>query len=358
MKYLNALNKISGVGPQKLKALLNLFGTSEQIWKADLDSLKKSSVGENLAEKIFLAKKEIDPDKEWENLAKENISVLKLGDENYPRLLSKIHNPPLLIYQKGDFDLNAAPIISIVGSRVCTDYGARAAENFARELCQAGFFVASGMAMGIDSFAHKGTLFASGKTIAVLGNSLDEESIYPKINLSLSQEISSSGALLSEYPPKTSAGPMTFPARNRIVAGISLGTLVVEAGEKSGALITAQMALDAGREVFAVPGPIYSSASLGTNRLIQKGAKTVITIKDILEELSLEISPKQESLPFRTPATEEEKILLEILSREPLHIDKIAKLSKLQTAHCGSALALLEIKGWAKNIGGQNYILT
>ncbi len=360
MKYLNALNKISGVGPQKFKLLLNFFGASENIWKASLDDLIQARISDKLAEKVFEEKRTLNPDTEWEKLEKENIQMITLKSLDYPRLLKESANPPYIIYMKGDISIleDPAPLVSIVGSRKFTSYGAQATETLARDLANAGMTVVSGMALGIDTFAHRGALSAGGKTIAVLGNSLDDKNIYPRNNFNLSRDILENGLLLSEYPLETSAGPLTFPARNRIIAGLSLGTVVVEAGETSGALITAEMALEYNREVFAVPGPIFSAQSVGTNNLLRKGAKLVTGIKDILEELNLKSETGLAPAQPKIPASKEEEALLNVLSSEPLHIDNIAKISKLGTATSASTLSLMEIKGWAKNIGGQNYILT
>jgi DNA processing protein len=358
VKYLNALNIISGVGPQKMKMLLAYFSDPETAWKADFSELRAAKIGEKLAERIIGERGSINPDEEWEKLEKENIKIITPDLPDYPDLLKEISNPPYLLYAKGKTDfINSAPLISIVGSRKYTSYGSQATQNFSRDLAGAGFIVVSGMALGIDTFAHRGALAASGKTVAVLGNGLDDKSIYPRNNFNLSRVIAENGTLLSEYPIGTQAGILTFPARNRIVAGLSLGTLIVEAGEKSGALITAQMALDSNREVFSVPGSIFSPQSFGTNNLIKKGARIVASLKDILEEFDLSISKEPEKNILKIPDSENEKILLAILSSDPIHIDNISKLSRLGTAEASATLSMMEIKGWAKNIGGQNYIL-
>ena len=356
MKYLNALNKITGVGTKKMQLLLNFFENGENIWRANLLELKNSSIGESLAEKIFSEKNNIDPDLEWEKIQKENIQMITLCDSHYPVLLKEISNPPYIIYKKGNLDLNLSPMISIVGSRKYTNYGSQVATSLAKDLVNAGIVIISGMALGIDTLAHQSAINNFGKTVAVLGNSLDNKNIYPRNNLNLSHEIMQNGALVSEYPMEMPAGKFTFPARNRIIAGLSLGTIVIEAGEKSGSLITANMALEYNREVFSVPGSIFSPLSFGTNNLIKSGARVVTNIKDILEELDLsrKILP-EEKLP-KNPTNNEEKILLKILSSDPLHIDNIAKIAKLQTATCSGTLSMMEIKGWVKNIGGQNYI--
>lgn len=338
-------------------ALINHFETSENIWLADLSDIKASGTGEKLAEKINLSRKLIDPQKEWEKLEKENIRLLTMNDIAYPYLLKEISSPPYIIYTKGDIDFNISPAIAIVGSRKNTAYGSQVAKIFAKNLAAAGIITVSGMALGIDSYAHLGTLEENGRTIAVLGNGLDDNCIYPRSNFDLSRRIISNGALISDYPPGTPASPITFPARNRIIAGLTLGTIVVEAGEKSGALITADYALDFNREVFSVPGSIFSPESFGTNQLIKKGAKAVTSIKDVLEELNLDRNTNKSLIIPKNPENENEKILISILSSSPLHIDNIGKLSKLRTADVSVTLAMMEIKGWTKNIGGQNYIL-
>jgi len=357
MKYLHALNKIQGVGPQKMKMLLNFFPDTKKAWDADFDSLVVSGIGSKLAEKIIFERNSINPEEEWLVLEKENIEIVSLNDENYPRLLKEIPHPPYIIYTKGKLDQNSAPMVSVVGSRKYASYGQQVAHGFARDLAKSGIIVVSGMALGVDSFAHRGALDAKGYTVAVLGNSLDDESIYPRNNFNLSREILNNGALISEYPPVMQAGKLTFPARNRIIAGMSIGTIVVEAGEKSGALLTAQMALDYGREVFSVPGSIFSPQSAGTNELIKKGARLVTSVNDILEELEIFITKKNKPPVSKNTDTKEEKIILEALTHEPLHIDNIRKISKLDMATVSSTLSIMEIKGWVKNIGGQNYIL-
>lgn len=357
MKYLNALNKINGVGSQKMRSLLDFFGSSENIWRALEKDLIQSGLSEKLAQKIISEKININPDAEWERLEKENIRMITFADPDYPKLLKEIANPPYIIYMRGEIDLNSAPMISIVGSRKFTAYGQQTATAFARDLAQAGITVVSGMALGIDAIAHRGALDAGGKTVAVLGGSLDDKNIYPRNNFNLSREIINNGALLSDYPVETPAGiPGNFPARNRLIAGLSLGTLVIEAGEKSGTLITASLALESNREVFAVPGSIFSPQSAGTHALIKKGAKMVTSVKDILEELDLEKRAGIEQAKNILPETKEEEIIMKILSHEPLHIDNIIKLSKLETSAASSTLALMEMKGMIKNIGGQNYI--
>lgn len=358
MKHLNALNKIPGIGPQKIRKLLTRFATAESAWHANFSALSTALGSEKLAEQIVEARKKINPETEWEKILDANITVFDFHSPHYPKLLKEIPNPPYLLYARGTLSPNEHPSISIVGTRKNSPYGKQVAVDFSTKLARAGFLITSGLALGIDAFAHQSTLEAGGKTVAVLGSGIDDAHIYPRINFNLAKDIIANGGLLiSEYPPETSPSENTFPARNRIIAGLSLGTLVIEAAESSGALITAKMALECNREVFSIPGPIFSPASQGTNSLIKSGAKLVSNIQDILEEINLPFFKSTPVLREKYPQTAEETLILETLGEIPTHIDKIAKLTKLGTAVVASNLSLMEIKGWTKNIGGQNYIL-
>ncbi len=372
MKYLNALNKIQGVGSQKIKILLDFFGSAESIWRASLIELKKTNIADDLAEKIASERLKINPDEEWGKLEEEKIKMMTVDDSNYPRFLREIPNPPYTLYIKsqpetdqplagannlsGTFDFNESPMLAVVGSRKFTQYGKQVAEKLAYDLSKAGLTIVSGLALGIDSFAHRAALEAGGKTVAVLGSSLEDKMIGPRNNFELSRNIINSGALVSYYTLGTSSLPGNFPARNRIMAGMTLGTLVVEAAEDSGSLITASLALEFNREVFAVPGSIYSPQAEGSNKLIKSGAKIITSVKDILEELRIEEKVEIEKIRKIIPATLEEERILKILSPDPLHIDTIAKMAKLGSSAVSSTLAIMEMKGMIKNIGGQNYI--
>lgn len=360
MKYLNALNLIPGVGSQKIKMLLDFFGSPEKAWQADRTDLLNSGIGENLTQTIIERRPSINPDKEWDNLLKENIRLITVQDPLYPRLLKEIPNPPYALYVKSAedyFDFNSQPMIAIVGSRKFTSYGKQTAEKMAAEIAQSGIAVVSGMAIGIDAFAHRGALNGHGKTVAVLASSLEDEIIGPRHNFNLSREIISAGALVSDFAPGTVSTPGNFPARNRLMAGMTLGTLVVEAAVESGSLITANLALEFNREVFAVPGSIYSPQSEGCHQLLRSGAKVVTGVKDILEELRIEEKIANELARTDIPATPEEEKILKIITREPVHIDTLAKKVKLETSIVSGTLAVMELKGMVKNIGGQNYIL-
>jgi len=283
----------------------------------------------------------------------ENIKKINLEDKDYPEILKEIHDPPKTLYIRGDFSTKDKIAVAIVGTRNYTGYGKQIAYDIAGSLAEAGVTIVSGLAKGIDTFAHKATLEKGGRAIAVLGSAIDSGSVYPACNRKLADKIAQNGAVISEYEPGTKSERWFFPQRNRIISGLSLGVLVIEAPEKSGALITAMQAVEQNREVFAIPGSIYSKNSIGTNRLIQMGAKLVTCANDILEELNLPLAEKKR--PFK-PETKEEEIILSILDKEPAHIDEIIKQSNLDTKIVSPALMMLELKGAIKNSGAGYYI--
>jgi DNA processing protein len=358
VKHLNALNKIEGVGSQKLRRLLDWFGSAEKAWSAGIKELEASGLSAKLSAKIVSQRSSIDPEREWAEMEKQDIRMITASDETYPRLLREIPNPPQILYVRGHLEaLNSQPMISIVGSRKFTQYGAQVAGVFAKDLAHAGITVVSGLALGIDAIAHRATLDAGGTAVAVIGSSLEDKNIGPRTNFDLAQNILlSGGAIVSEYPLGVTALPANFPARNRIMAGMTLGTLVVEAALESGTLITAGLALEFNREVFAVPGPIFSPSSEGTHQLIKNGAKMACGVQDILEELRLEQKNEIEKAKKILPASPEEEKILKILTHEPTHIDNIIKMAKLEASASSSTLVILEMKGLVKDIGGQNYI--
>jgi DNA processing protein len=293
------------------------------------------------------------------NDSKDKIEIIKKSSRDYPKILKEISNPPKQLYVRGrlpkDHNLNFA----IVGTRAASEYGRTLAFKIAKELAELGFNIVSGLALGIDTQAHLGALEGKGKTTAVLGSAIDDNSIYPSENLNLVKKIIvSGGAVISEYEPGTKSEIWFFPERNRIIAGLSQGVLVVEAPEKSGALITARLALEQNREVFAIPGSIFSKNSYGTNYLIKSGAKMVTSVDDILEELNLaDLKTKKEAKEKEEEnLTGEEKIILKIIEKEPVHIDKICQLSKMAASQVLTAISLLEIKDIIKNIGGEKFV--
>ena len=355
--YLNAFNQIRPLGPVNLMRLVNYFPSLETAWlKTNEEGFKNSGINQKIAKEIIIKRGEIDPKKEWQKLEDKKIKIISFNSREYPPFLKEIPDPPALLYYKGDISLMADKCFAIVGTRNYTEYGKEATMLFASELANAGLTIVSGLAKGIDGFCHKAVLDSGGKTIAVLGSGLDEENIYPSQNRFLAKEISNNrGLVISEFPVGTGPWKQNFPQRNRIISGLSVGVLVIEAPEKSGALITANFALEQNRDVFALPGPIFSRNSLGPNNLIKLGAKPATEAKDIIEELGLSL-PEENNKELKLE-TEEEKILWKIIreSGEPLHIDKIIENSGLAASKVTSSLTMMEIKGAVKSIGKGTY---
>jgi len=287
----------------------------------------------------------------------EEIKEILIEDESYPKLLREIKNAPPVLYYRGKLKPEEN-CFAIVGTRMNSPYGKQVALEIAGNLAGAGLTIVSGLAPGIDSFAHQAAVERGKRTIAVLGTGLDEKSLYPQSNLKLARKIlETGGALISEYPPGTRGTQFTFPQRNRIISGISLGVLVVEAKQKSGALITAEWAKRQGRRVFAVPGPIYSSNSKGPHYLIKNGAKLVENANDILKELNL--TGLKPDLKLEVVGENlEENLILNILKEGILDVDKIIEKTKLSAAKVASTLAILEIKGKVRNLGGNLYAIS
>lgn len=292
--------------------------------------------------------------KSLELIEKMDIREIKIEDRNYPESLKKIKQPPKKLYVRGS--LPEGNFFAMVGTRRCSNYGKQIALEMAGELSQAGLIIVSGMAKGIDTFAHKGCLETGGKTIAVLGTGLDEKSIYPQENLKLAREIiKKGGCLLSEFEPGTPGYQSNFPARNRIISGLSLAVLVIEAKMGSGALITAKWAKEQNRKVFAVPGPINALNSKGPNLLIKQGAILVENANDILQELHLACLTSEVKHIRGTSA--EESLVLQVLKEQPLHIEKIIEKTYLKPQKILSILAIMEIKGLVRNLGGNIFAL-
>ena len=286
----------------------------------------------------------------------ENIRKITLQDKNYPAILKEIHNPPKELYIKGEIINQDKVAIGVVGTRKYTQYGKQACLDIAGKLARLGITIVSGLAKGIDTWAHQAALEQGGRTIAVLGSGLDKKSFYPSSNYSLSEKICQQGAMISEYPPGTRGTQFTFPQRNRIISGLSLGVVVIEAPEESGALITAALALEQNREVFAIPGSIYEKNTQGTNQLIKMGAKLVTDVEDILDELNLSHLLTIEKKKIK-PENREEEIIISVLSGQPTHIDEIIKKSGLSASAVNSTLMILELKRAVRNLGRGNYVL-
>lgn len=355
-KYLNAFNLLPQIGPRRIKKLQIYFPSMQTAWQANFSELKEALGEEKIAENILTARKNIDPDIEFAKLEKEHIKIITPEEKEYPKSLTEISSAPALLYARG----NVLPdefYLGLVGSRKLSDYGKRATEDFARALSKSGMTLVSGMAYGVDTITHRECLKLKNRTIAVLGSGLDEKSIYPSANRQIAHEIENCGCVISEFPVGTPPLKQNFPARNRIVSGISRGIVVIEASATSGSLITARFALEQNREVFAVPGSIYSKNSEGTNNLIKMGAKAACKISDILEEFNLNLDPAFKSAKEILPENPEEEIILKNLSADnSIHVDKLSALTGIKTASLSSLLTLMEMKGMIRDIGGMRYI--
>ncbi len=360
LSYIFLLDSIEGLGPIKILNLVRRFKSPQNIFESSFNELIKSDgINKNLADRIISSKRKLNSlSDEYheliERIINSNTHLITYFDEEYPKILRNIYYPPLILYLKGsllDKDSNA---VAIVGTRTPTQYGKSAAEKFARELSSQNITIVSGLARGIDSVSHRSTLNSGGRTIAVIGSGLDV--IYPPENKKIFEEIIESGAVISEYPLGTKPDAQNFPRRNRIISGLSLGSLIIETNLNGGALLTAKYALDQNREVFALPGNINQKQSAGTNLLIQRGeAKLVTKTEDILEELKLKLKPE---IGINIPKPNfdlnifEQKIL-DVLDTERLHIDIIADKSGLSTSDCLVNLLSLEFKGAVRQLPGK-----
>lgn len=330
------------------------MGTAERVWNSSREELERvQGITPKLSRVILEEKAAIQVDKNWREIVDKGMRVITFHGEGYPESLRHIHAPPALLYIKGEPFSPKEKRIGVVGTRKCTPYGRKIVQEISKALAEQGFTVVSGMALGIDTLAHWSTLKAGGRTIAVLGCGLDV--MYPRQNQGLAEDIVKNGTLVSEFPPGTSPLPRNFPMRNRIISGLSSGVVVVEAAEKSGALITADCALEQGREVFAVPGNIDSPYSRGCNRLIKEGAVLLQDPMDIFVELGYDVIC--ESAPQESPhLTNQEKDLFKWIQAQPVHVDLLRDLSGLSAGTLNSMLTILELKGIIKQLPGKYFV--
>jgi DNA processing protein len=355
LRYWLGFNCTPGIGPVRLQALLDYFGDIATAWEADAEALQRAGLDRRSIDSLLKTRAGLDLDKELERVKRVGAHIITWDDAAYPPRLRQIDNLPFVLYVLGELAPADEWSLAVVGTRRASAYGREATRFLVSGLARGGITVVSGLARGVDSQAHLTALEAGGRTIAVLGCGIDI--IYPPENRKLAEQIASRGALLSEYPLETEPEARNFPTRNRIISGLSLGVLVVEAGRDSGAMITARYAAEQGREVFAVPGNIFSEGSKGVNRLIQEGAKMALTVEDILEELNLTMLNQQAGARVVIPEDETEAQLLSHLSAEPLHVDELRQQSGLPIAKVSSTLTLLELKGLVRQVGGMNYVL-
>ncbi len=356
LKYWVGFTLVPGIGRVRMGQLESYFGSVERAWKASHSELTASGLDSGSIKSIVASRPGIDLDAEMAKMKHFNVDAFTFHDERYPSRLKETYDYPPVLYVRGSIGPQDEWSLAIVGTRRATVYGKQVTEEIAGDLAASKITVVSGLARGIDTVAHRSALEAGGRTIAIFACGLD--TIYPAENVSLAKSIMEHGALVSEYALGIRPRSDNFPRRNRIMSGLCLGTLVVEAGEKSGALITAQMALEQNREVFAIPGSILSPASRGTNRLIQEGAKLVVDYTDILEELNLMTVERQIEMKELIPPTETEAVLLSRLGAEPTHIDEICRTSGLAASTVSSTLTMMELKGMVKHIGAMNYSLS
>lgn len=358
-KFWVGFNLVKGIGSTRMRALLDFFGSAESAWHASLEDLQQAGLSLRLAEGLQQVRNSPLLDETWREIERKDIQVLTWDDPLYPRRLKETGQPPPLIYLRGELKQEDAWAVGVVGTRRVSAYGRQVTEEIARALALNGIVVVSGLARGVDSIAHNVALANSGRTLAVLGSGVDQ--IYPPEHQKLAERIIQSGAVISDYPPGTAPESANFPPRNRLISGLSQAVIVVEAGEKSGALITAAFAAEQGRPVFAVPGYLYAPQSQGANRLIRSGARIYLEIQDVLQTLNLTQVKQQHQARVALPADTAEAQLYAMLGREPIHVDEIlAKLvsqqSSLPIEQVSATLTLMELKGLVRQVGGMRYI--
>lgn len=347
-------NLVRGVGAVRLRALIDHFGDAASAWRGAPADLRAAGLGSKLIERLLEVRAGVDLDRLWEKITAQGIQILTWEDEAYPPRLKEIEQPPPVLYLRGTFLPEDSFAVAMVGTRGITHYGRQITEELAGFLAANGITVISGLARGVDATAHSSALKAGGRTLAVLGCGVDR--IYPPENRGLAEQMLTRGGLLSDYAPGTAPDSANFPPRNRIISGLSLAVIVIEAGETSGALITAEFAAEQGREIFAVPGSILAPQSKGTNRLIQQGALPLLEPGDLLQALNLTRVGAQKAARRVLPADTVEVQVLEALGTEPLHIDEIRNRSGLSVEKVSAALVMMELKGLVRQVGGMHYV--
>lgn len=356
--YWLLLSSIQGVGNIIFKKLIERFGSPERVFSSDISELLKvDGIGNAIANNIIRSKADKKIKEEIDKIERLGINLITLNDGNYPENLKRIYDPPPILYVKGGLKKEDVNAIAIVGARKATTYGKIVTERLSGELASYGYTIVSGMARGIDTFAHQGAIAAEGRTIAIFGSGIDI--IYPPENGRLAEEIVECGAIISEFQPGILPEKTNFPRRNRIISGMSVGVLVIEASNDSGSLITANAALEQGREVFAIPGNINSRYSSGTNGLIKKGAKLVENIEDILEELLPQLAKREVGMlkkERRHDFSKEEELIWSLISHEPRHIDEITFGSGFPPSKVSAILLDLELKGAVHQLAGNLYV--
>lgn len=357
LQYFAALNAIEKITQLRFSLLLKFFDNdAERIWKGTRHEWQKAGIEFKAVSEIFLEKEKIDPDLIFAQLQNIGAQVLPITSEKYPALLKEIYDPPPVLLVRGEFPLPVDTFsVAVVGSRVLSSYGRQATTEIARGLVQAGAVIVSGLALGADAVAHQTAVDAGSRTIAVLGNGID--AIYPPRNRHLADDIlRKGGAIISEFPVGAEPHNYHFPLRNRIIAGLSRGVVVTEGREKSGSLITAGLANECGRDVFAIPGSIFSENSKGPNQLIQQGARPVLSANDVLESLNFTDVAEKVKVREVVADSPEEGRILQLLTKTPQHADVITREAGLTAGAANSVLSLLEMKGLAQDVGGMRWV--
>jgi len=352
-KYWIGFNLVKGIGSVRFQQILSYFGDLSVAWEAPSEVFREAGLPERTIANLIRVRQEVDLDQYYSSLLDQKINVLTLLDEDYPKLLREIDQPPPVLYLRGELSPADEFAVAMVGTRKVSAYGQQVARDASLFLAGHGLTIVSGLARGIDALAHQHALQAGGRTIAVLGSGVDV--IYPPEHRKLADAIIENGAVISDYPLGTQPEGINFPPRNRIISGLSLATIVVEAGERSGALITAEFAVEQGREVFAVPGNVLSPVSRGTNLLIQKGAYAMISPQDVLDVLDLSQVDEYKSARQILPADTTEAMILKTMGFEPIHVDEICAEAGLPVDKVSAALTMMELKGMVQHVGGMRY---
>lgn len=353
--YWMGFNLVKGIGAVRLQGLLHYFGSLEIAWHAPQEALEQAGLRSKVAAQVLKVRQEVDLEGVLDRALSKGIQVLTWESADYPRRLKDVEQAPPVLYVRGSLLPEDEWGVAIVGTRRVTAYGRQMAEELAGYLASNGLTVVSGLARGVDGFAHKAALAAGGRTIAVLGSGVDR--IYPPEHRLLADEISGSGAVMSDYAPGTPPEGSNFPPRNRIISGLSLAVIVVEAGSSSGALITARFAADQGRDVFAVPGNVHAPQSIGTNQLIRDGARPLLQPQEVLEALNLQQIQEYRTARHAIPADAVEAKLLDLVSAEPVHMDELSRQAGYSIDKVSAALTMLELKGLVRQVGGMQYVM-
>lgn len=353
-KFWVGFSMVKGIGPVRLERLLDHFGDVQTAWEATSHQLKAAGLSWKLCQQLARIRDQICLDQVLDDILAAGHRVLTWDAPGYPERLRQVGQSPYVLYLKGSLEDEDIWSAAVVGTRRYTAYGQGVTENIVRVLADHGITIVSGLARGIDGFAHQAALAAGGRTLAVLGSGLDQ--IYPPEHRELGDRISQQGALISDYPPGTPPDGCNFPPRNRIISGLSRVVLVMEAGIKSGALITANYAAEQGKDVFAVPGKITAPNSKGTNLLIKQGAHPLLEAQDVLDFLNMKLIEKQRVVRKSLPGNPREALLYSTVGDEPLHVDELSALTKLPIEEVTATLALMELKGLVRKTFGMKYI--